>query len=66
MPRALMTLVAAGMAFGLTAGPALAMQPPAEAAADRFGCVAGEDNAVAGQVPLPTFVHWAGSRRVPS
>ena len=43
--RRLTLLVSATLfALGVLAGPALAMQPPAEAAADRFGC----PNAVAG------------------
>lgn len=38
--RRLTLLVSATLfALGVLAGPALAMQPPAEAAADRFGCV---------------------------
>lgn len=43
------TLVAAtALTLGLTAGSALAMQPPGKAAQDRFGCVDGVPNAVAG------------------
>lgn len=36
------------LALVTTAGSALAMQPPAESAEDLFGCVDGQDNAVAG------------------
>lgn len=47
--RARITLLAAALlTLGVTAGPALAFEPPAEAAKHRFGCVDGVDNAVAG------------------
>ncbi len=47
--KRLSTLLAATLlALGLSAGPALAMQPPGDGAQDNFGCVDGEDSAVAG------------------
>lgn len=47
--RRLTTIAAAGLlTLGALAGPAAAMQPPGEPAQDNFGCVNGEDNAVAG------------------
>ena len=47
--RRVSTLLAATLlALGLSAGPALAMQPPGSGAHDNFGCVNDEDEAVAG------------------
>lgn len=46
--RAAVVLTGALAALGLLSGPALAMQPPGGPAQDRFGCVDGEDAAVAG------------------
>lgn len=47
--RRMMTMMAGTLlAVGMTAGPALAMQPPGHGAQDHFGCVDGEDSAVAG------------------
>ncbi len=41
--RRITTLLAAMLlALGLTAGPAIAMQPPGEGAQDNFGCEDGE------------------------
>lgn len=48
MRRTLVVLVVALSSVALSAGSALAMQPPAEQAAERFGCVDGDDNAIAG------------------
>lgn len=36
------------VALALTAAPGLGMQPPGEPAQEHFGCVDGEDEAVAG------------------
>lgn len=41
-------LTALVLALTATAAPAQAMQPPGHGAQDRFGCVDGEDQAVAG------------------
>ena len=41
--RISVTLAAMLMALGLSAGSALAFQPPADAAADNFGCVYDEE-----------------------
>jgi hypothetical protein len=46
--RLTVTVAAALLATLLLGGQAMAMQPPADAASHRFGCVDGEDNAVAG------------------
>jgi hypothetical protein len=46
--RAAALLLATGLTLGLTTASALAMQPPGKGAQDRFGCVDGEDAAVAG------------------
>lgn len=48
MRRALVLLAAMVFSLAVMAGPALAMQPPGEAAQDNFGCVDGEGSAVAG------------------
>ena len=61
--RRLTLLVSATLfALGVLTGPALAMQPPAEAAADRFGCVEGDDGvekdaAVAGHPGAAGLTH---------
>ncbi len=51
--------VLATMVFvvGMMAGTSGAMQPPGEAAQDRFGCVDGENNAVAGHPGANGLVH---------
>jgi hypothetical protein len=41
-------LAAAAAALALTAGPALAMQPPGHGAQDRFGCFEGTNSPIAG------------------
>jgi hypothetical protein len=47
--RRIMTMMAGTvLAVGMTVGPASAMQPPGHGAHDNFGCVDGEDSAVAG------------------
>jgi hypothetical protein len=47
--RRIMTMMAGTLlAVGMTEGPALAMQPPGHGAKDHFGCVEGENSAVAG------------------
>lgn len=48
--RMIVVLLSATLVLVLVsmAGPALAMQPPGEPAQERFGCVDGEDAAVAG------------------
>ena len=48
MKRISTLLAAMLLALGLSAGPALAMQPPGSGAQDNFGCLDGEDAAVAG------------------
>lgn len=48
MRRITTILTAMVLGLGLTAGNALAMEPPAEAAKHLFGCVDGQDSAVAG------------------
>lgn len=48
MRRIMMLFVAVLSGLVLTAAPALAMQPPGEPAQEHFGCVDGEDSAVAG------------------
>ena len=51
--RTISLLAATLFALGMLAGPATAMQPPADAAADRFGCVVGED----GEFSHPVLGH---------
>jgi hypothetical protein len=48
MRRIMTMIVGTLLAVGMTAAPALAMQPPGHGAQDRFGCVDGGDSAVAG------------------
>lgn len=48
MRNRLIVLIATVAASVAMTAPALAMQPPGEAAQRHFGCVDGEDNAVAG------------------
>jgi hypothetical protein len=48
MRRITISLAAMLLALGMTAGSALAMQPPGGPAQHLFGCVEGEDAAVAG------------------
>ena len=48
MKRLSTWLAATVLALGLSAGPAVAMQPPGSGAQDNFGCADGEDEAVAG------------------
>lgn len=59
--RRLMTIAATGaLTLGVLAGPATAMQPPGEPAQDNFGCLDGEDNAVAGHPGAAGIVDAAG------
>ncbi len=52
MRRITILLATLLLALGLSAGPAIAMQPPGEGAQDNFGCedgeVGGEDDAIGG------------------
>lgn len=56
--RTIVTLLASMLfVLGLLTGPALAMQPPGVPAQDRFGCVDGQDAAVAGHPGAAGLVH---------
>lgn len=48
MRRIMGVLTTASLALTVTPGSALAMQPPADSAQHLFGCVDGQDSAVAG------------------
>lgn len=48
MRQPAIVLAALLLTLGMTAGPATAMEPSGEPAQDHFGCVNGEDAAVAG------------------
>lgn len=58
--RRLITLAAASLlTLVMLAAPATAMQPPGEPAQEHFGCVNGEDNAVAGHPGAAGLTHAA-------
>lgn len=57
MRRTMTMLAGTLLAAGMTAGPALAMQPPGPGAQDRFGCADGEDSAVAGHPGAAGLLH---------
>lgn len=52
MRRTLTLLATLLLALGLTAGPALAFQPPGEGAQDNFGCVPNENDEVDSLSPV--------------
>jgi hypothetical protein len=57
MRRAGALLVAMFLALAMMSGVAVAMQPPGSGAQDNFGCVDGEDQAVAGHPGAVGLLH---------
>jgi hypothetical protein len=57
MRRIIVLLAATLLALAMMTGPALAMQPPGHGAHDRFGCLDGVDEAVAGHPGAAGLVH---------
>lgn len=57
MRRTATMLATVSLSLATLAGPAVAMEPPGGGAQNNFGCVDGEDNAVAGHPGANGLTH---------